>query len=83
MEAAYPEVVFIVAWDFNKSYLSFLLPNYYQHVDYPTSRKVTLDHCYTPFQHIRPSLALLLVNLTTTPFCFSPPTNKDSRGKFR
>lgn len=35
--------------DFNKGNLRSVLPNYYQHIDFPTRGNSTLYHRYTPF----------------------------------
>jgi len=46
-ETAHPDMVFIVAGDFNYYNLKTVFPKYHQHVDIPTCDKNTLDHVYS------------------------------------
>ena len=46
-ETAHPDMVFIVAGDFNYYNLKTVFPKYHQHVDIPTRDKNTLYHIYS------------------------------------
>ena len=50
VENANPDSVVIVVGDFNHACLSKALPRYKQHVDCPTRKDKTLDHCYTVYK---------------------------------
>ena len=50
VENANPDSVVIVVGDFNHTCLSKALPRYKQHVDCPTRKDKTLDHCYTVYK---------------------------------
>ncbi|KAI5613979.1 gastrula zinc finger protein XlCGF28.1-like [Silurus asotus] len=45
------EAVLIVVGDFNSANLKRALPNFYQHITFPTRGERTLDHCYTTFKN--------------------------------
>eukprot|EP00061_Rhincodon_typus_P017637 g46413.t1 len=47
LKTKFPNALFIVASDFNEAKLERVLPQYHQHVSYPTRGLNTLDHCYT------------------------------------
>ena len=46
-DTTHPEVVLLVAGDFNSGKLKSILPNFYQHVKCATRRENILDHLYT------------------------------------
>ena len=46
----HPAAAIIVLGDFNKAKLSRGLPEFKQHIHFPTRGDNTLDHCYTPFK---------------------------------
>ena len=50
VENTNPDSVVIVVGDFNHTCLSKALPTYKQHVDCPTHKDKTLDHCYTVYK---------------------------------
>ena len=50
VENANPDSVVIVVGDFNHTCLSKALPRYKQHVDCPTRKDKTLNHCYTVYK---------------------------------
>ena len=50
VENTNPDSVVIVVGDFNHTCLSKALPRYKQHVDCPTHKDKTLDHCYTVYK---------------------------------
>ena len=50
VENANPDSVVTVVGDFNHTCLSKALPRYKQHVDCPTRKDKTLDHCYTVYK---------------------------------
>ena len=50
VENANPASAVIVIGDFNHTCLSKALPRYKQHVDCPTRKDKTLDHCYTVYK---------------------------------
>ena len=50
VENANPDSAVIVVDDFNHTCLSKALPRYKQHVDCPTRKDKTLDHCYTVYK---------------------------------
>jgi hypothetical protein len=45
-----PSTTALVLGDFNKAKLSRGLPEFKQHIHFPTRGDNTLDHCYTPFK---------------------------------
>ena len=50
VENANPDSVVTVVGNFNHTCLSKALPRYKQHVDCPTRKDKTLDHCYTVYK---------------------------------
>ncbi|KAK3538183.1 hypothetical protein QTP70_032716 [Hemibagrus guttatus] len=44
------DAAFIVAGDFNSANLKRAVPNFHQHITFPTRGGRTLDHCYTQFK---------------------------------
>ena len=50
VENANPDSVVIVVGDFSHTCLSKALPRYKWHVDCPTRKDKTLDHCYTVYK---------------------------------
>ncbi len=47
----HPDATFIITGDFNKANLRQVMPNFYQHVSYPTRGPNSLDHCYSQFKN--------------------------------
>ena len=66
-ENAHPELVLLVARDFNQGNLNQFLPNFYQHVKCATRGKITLDHLYSTHTEMHTKLSLHLANLTIIP----------------
>eukprot|EP00061_Rhincodon_typus_P005450 g24981.t1 len=50
LETKFPEVLFIVAGDFNRANLKRVLPRYYEHIFCPTRGPNILGHCYTTIE---------------------------------
>lgn len=50
-ETKYPRALCIIAGNFNQANLTSVLPNYNQHVSWPTRGSDVLDHCYTTIKN--------------------------------
>lgn len=50
LEAAHPEVAFVVACDLMRTNLRTVLPKLHQEIKFHMHSDQTLDHCYSPFR---------------------------------
>ena len=50
VQQRYPDAAQIIAGDFNKANLNRVMPEFIQHIIFPTRGENTLDHCYTEFK---------------------------------
>ncbi|XP_078255867.1 uncharacterized protein LOC144593736 isoform X2 [Rhinoraja longicauda] len=51
LETKYPKALLIIAGNFNQANLTSVLPNYNQHISWPTRGSDSLDHCYTTIKN--------------------------------
>ncbi len=72
----HPHAAFIIAGDFNKTYLRQVMPNFYQHASCPTRGQNTLDHCYSQFKNVYNACSLLTFDKSDHAAIFLTPEYK-------